>query len=237
MAIELQVTDLTAGYGHAPAVRNLSFSVREGARVGLLGRNGAGKTTTLAAIMGLAKQFSGEVRLNGEPLAAVPTFKRSRSGIGYVPQARDIFGSLSVEENLLAAVTGKSASESLALAYRLFPRLKDRRRNNGKQLSGGEQQMLSVARSLIPRPRILLLDEPLEGLSPLIREELMSAIRVMTEEIGLGCLLVEQHVEAVLEFADLVLVLEQGRLVFSGSSDELRRNPDVLNQAIGLKKV
>lgn len=237
MHTELKVSGLTAGYGNAHAVRGLSFTLKEGTRVGLLGRNGAGKTTTLAAVMGLAKVFSGDVHLNGTALTTLPTYQRSRSGIGYVPQARDIFASLTVEENLLAAADGKSDAEALALAYRLFPRLKERRRNNGKQLSGGEQQMLSVARSLIPRPKILLLDEPLEGLSPLIREELMSAIRTMTDEMGLGCLLVEQHVEAVLDFATDVLVLEQGRLVFAGSSDELRNNPEVLNQAIGLKKV
>ena len=236
VGIELKVTDLVAGYGSAQAVRGLSFTLREGARVGLLGRNGAGKTTALAAVMGLAKMFGGEVALNGSDISALPTYRRSRSGIGYVPQARDIFASLSVEENLLVAADGKD-EESLSLAYRLFPRLKERRRNNGKQLSGGEQQMLSVARALIARPKILLLDEPLEGLSPLIREELMSAIGAMTDEIGLGCLLVEQHVDAVLGFANDVLVLEQGRLVFSGTSGELRNNPEVLNQAIGLKKV
>ncbi len=237
MATELRVTGLTAGYGRAQAVQGLSFTLREGTRVGLLGRNGAGKTTTLAAVMGLVKVFSGELVLNGTPILAMPTYQRSRSGIGYVPQARDIFSSLTVEENLLAAANGKSGAAALALAYRLFPRLQERRRNNGKQLSGGEQQMLSVVRSLVPGPKILLLDEPLEGLSPLIRQELMSAIRTMTDQIGLGCLLVEQHVDAVLDFASRVLVLEQGRLVFAGSSDDLRHNPDVLNQAIGLKKV
>jgi branched-chain amino acid transport system ATP-binding protein len=236
MATELKVKDLVAGYGSAQAVSGLSFTLREGARIGLLGRNGAGKTTSLAAVMGLAKRFSGEIALNGLDMSSLPTYRRSRSGIGYVPQARDIFASLSVEENLLAAANG-NADESLTLAYRLFPRLKERRRNNGKQLSGGEQQMLSVARSLIPRPKILLLDEPLEGLSPLIREELMLAIRTMTDEMGLGCMLVEQHVEAVLDFATDVLVLEQGRVVFSGTSGDLRGNREILNRAIGLKKV
>lgn len=237
MATELNVAGIVAGYGHAEAVRELSFRLREGERVGILGRNGAGKTTTLAAVMGLAKVFRGRVELDKKEITHLPTYQRARNGLGYVPQARDIFSSLTVEENLVSAASSKTRQAALAMAYKLFPRLAERRRNNARQLSGGEQQMLSVARSLVPCPRILLLDEPLEGLSPLIREELMQAIQKMTDQTGLGVLLVEQHVDAVLDFARDVIVLEQGRPVFQGPSAELRKEPQILNQAIGLMKV
>ncbi|MDM0069706.1 ABC transporter ATP-binding protein [Variovorax sp. J31P207] len=236
-SFELVFDDVTAGYNGAPVVQGLSFSVRQGQRVGLIGRNGAGKTTTLATAMGLAQLQRGAVRLGGRPVGAMPTFERARLGLGYVPQGRDIFASLTVEENLVAAMHGRAVRPALEKAYGLFPRLFERRGNGGNQLSGGEQQMLAVARALVAEPRVLLLDEPLEGLAPKVRDELMQAIDRLATQTGLGCLLVEQHVDVVLDFADEVVVLERGLPVFSGSTEALRADPALLNSAIGLEKV
>lgn len=227
---------LSAGYEGAGVVHGLSLTVKEGQRVGLIGRNGAGKTTTLACVMGLAQLQKGAIRLGGREIGRVPTYQRARAGLGYVPQSRDIFPSLTVEENLLSALQGRSR-QSLDKIYQLFPRLHERRANGGNQLSGGEQQMLSVARALVGEPRILLLDEPLEGLAPKIRDELMEAIEQLATQTGVGCLLVEQHVDVVLDFADHVILLERGMPVFSGASDALRADTALLNRAIGLEKV
>ena len=233
--IELSVDDLTAGYGGTVVVHDLSFAVRRGERLGILGRNGAGKTTTLAAIMGLAERQRGAVRLDGEDVSRLEPYQRARRGLGFVPQTRDIFPSLTVEENLISGLNGRPRS-SLEQAYRMFPRLKERVRNMGNQLSGGEQQMLSLARALMGGPTILLLDEPLEGLAPIVAEELMESIRQLAEETGVGCILIEQHVDVVLDFATSVVVLERGVPVFVGPSVTLRERPDILERAIGLKK-
>lgn len=238
MATELIVDNLSAGYAGVSVINGLSFTLRNGERLGIIGRNGAGKTTALATVMGLADQLSGSILLNGKNIGSQHTWQRARAGIGYVPQARDIFASLSVEENLLAALNGKSSvDEALELAYRLFPRLKERRSNGGTQLSGGEQQMLAVARSIVGKPDILLLDEPLEGLAPMVRIELMNTIRRMSEETGIGCLLVEQQVDVVLDFATSVIILEHGIPVYSGTSHDLRQSPEILNRTIGLEKI
>src|SRR5471032_1183419 len=214
---ELRLENVSAGYNGVPVIHDISLTIHEGDRLGLIGRNGAGKTTTLATVMGLADCISGSVTLTTRELRDVSVFRRARAGIGYIPQAREIFPSLTVEENIISAVQGQSVKEALSSAYELFPKLKERRSIGGGQLSGGEQQMLAVARALAGRPKILLLDEPLEGLAPRVREELMSAIQHMTEQFGVGCLLVEQHVDVVLEFATSILVLERGRAVFNDS--------------------
>lgn len=234
--IELRFDNVTTGYGRVPVVEHLSFSVREGERLGLIGRNGAGKTTTLATAMGLADLMKGRIELGGRDISDASTYARARAGLGYVPQSRDIFPSLTVEENLLSGLQGRSASVALPPIYALFPRLKERRRNGGSQLSGGEQQMLSVARSLVGQPRILLLDEPLEGLAPMVREELMDAIVQMSEKLGVGCVLVEQHVDVVLEFSKNVIVLERGITAYSGSAAALRNEEELLNRTIGIQK-
>jgi len=235
MSEGLKLEGVSAGYGRIRAITDISFSVAPGQRIGILGRNGAGKTTTLATIMGLTTLQQGRISFEGRNLDQETTFNRNRRGIGYVPQGREIFPSLTVEENLLAASTG-DPSAALEAAYAQFPRLKERRRNGGRQLSGGEQQMLAVARTLVTNPSYLLLDEPLEGLAPQIRDELMDAIRAMTEKRGLACVLVEQHVDAVFAFAETVIVLENGRIIFTGPATELRENVDLLDQAIGLRK-
>jgi branched-chain amino acid transport system ATP-binding protein len=236
-SIELTLEGVTAGYGSTSVIENISFGLAQGERVGLIGRNGAGKTTTLATIMGLTECHSGSIRLNGTEIRRTATYKRARAGIGYVPQTRDVFPSLSVEENLRSAAMGRTDADLLADVYRLFPRLLERRGNDGDQLSGGEQQMLAVARALVTRPKILLLDEPLEGLAPQVREELMDTIARMVAETGVGCLLVEQHVDIVMGFATRIIVLERGAAVFVGTTEELRARPEVLDRAIGLDKV
>jgi branched-chain amino acid transport system ATP-binding protein len=236
-AIELRFEDVTAGYGRLAVVENLSFTVREGERLGLIGRNGAGKTTTLATAMGLTDLLKGRIQFGGSDIGQASTYARARAGLGYVPQSRDIFPSLTVEENLLSGLQGRSAGPALSQIYTLFPRLKERRRNGGTKLSGGEQQMLSVARALVGQPRILLLDEPLEGLAPMVREELMDAIVRMSEQFGVGCILVEQHIDVVLNFSTDVIVLERGCAAYSGSTTALRNDTALLNRTIGLEKV
>ncbi len=233
---ELVLDGLVAGYAGLPVVEDISLTLREGERLGLLGRNGAGKTTTLAAIMGLSQRLSGRIVLNGKDIERLPAYQRCRMGLGYVPQARDIFPSLTVEENLLSALNGNPKGPSLERAYALFPRLAERKGNGGLQLSGGEQQMLAVARALMGAPKIFLLDEPLEGLAPQIREELMATIRRLTDDTGMGCLLVEQHVDVVLEFATKAIILENGRVAFAGPVEILRADPDILGRTLGLNK-
>lgn len=235
-ASDLTVENLQGGYAGTHVLEGLSFHVKAGQKFGILGRNGVGKTTTLACIMGLAEIQSGRITFGSADMTAMPTWRRARAGIGYVPQTRDIFKSLSVEENLISAARTDEDNKQIALAYDLFPRLRERRNNNGTQLSGGEQQMLAVARAIISRPALLLMDEPLEGLAPRIRDELMDAIRNMVEATGLGCILVEQHVDVVLDFADQILILERGKAVFLGSRLDLDSNPSILDHAIGLRK-
>jgi branched-chain amino acid transport system ATP-binding protein len=231
----LELVDVSAGYGNIPAINGVSFRVEQGERIGILGRNGAGKTTTLASILGLTRMFGGRILLNGEDIEGRPIFERARRGLGYVPQAREIFPSLSVEENLVAALR-QSDRAPIDYVYRLFPRLRERRSNAGSQLSGGEQQMLAVARALVGRPKILLLDEPLEGLAPQVRDDLMDDVDRLVTETGVGCVLVEQSVDVVLSFAHRVLLLERGIPVFYGSTDELRGRPDILERSIDLDK-
>jgi branched-chain amino acid transport system ATP-binding protein len=236
-AADLVVEDLHGGHAGTRVLEGVSFQVRAGAKIGILGRNGVGKTTTLACIMGLAETHRGRISFADTDITAMPTWKRARAGIGYVPQTRDIFKSLSVEENLISAARTGDDDKRIALAYELFPRLRERRNNNGTQLSGGEQQMLSVARAMISNPSLLLMDEPLEGLAPRVREELIAAIRNMIEATGLSCILVEQHVDVVLNFADEILILERGRPVFLGPPSQLRADPSILDHAVGLRKV
>lgn len=224
--------DVVAGYGDTHVLRQISFSVREGERLALIGRNGVGKTTTLATAMGLTQLHSGEVWFKGQRIDRMATHKRAHGGLGYVPQTRDIFPSLSVEENLIAGLRGRPAS-GIDEAYQLFPRLKERRRNGGAQLSGGEQQMLSIARTLMGQPRVLLLDEPLEGLAPVICDMLMRVFEQLAAA-GLTIVLVEQHADLALAFADNVIILDNGEIVHEGPAQAIRNDPDLLNRHIGV---
>lgn len=226
--------NVSAGYGATTIIEGIDLTVVHGEKVGILGRNGAGKTTMLSALTGGARILDGTVMAGDRDLNSLAPWQRSRAGIGVVPQTRDVFRSLTVRENLLA---GGGTAADLADAFALFPRLKERLGNLGSDLSGGEQQMLSIARALMSRPSFLLLDEPLEGLSPLVSQDVMAAIRALVADRNLGCVLVEQHVGTVLDFCDRILVLQRGRMVFSGTTDELRGEPEVLESAIGLSAV
>ena len=232
-AARLDVEALCAGYGSTQIIADLSFDVGAGDRLAILGRNGMGKTTLLATLMGLSTRHRGRIRVDGEDLADRRTSSRSRLGVGYVPQTRGIFRSLTVEENLSTGLKGRPRAD-VAEAYAIFPRLAERRRHLGQQLSGGEQQMLSMARTLLGKPSILLLDEPLEGLAPVICDELMTMISSLAASGEVTVLLVEQQIERALDFADRVLVLERGRQAWQGPSRDLRSDRGLVDRLLGV---
>ncbi|NUB24061.1 ABC transporter ATP-binding protein [Azospirillum brasilense] len=225
----LEITGLTAGYGETRIVEGLSFTVPAGGRLALLGRNGMGKTTTLATLVGQTTRHAGSIRLDGVELIGLNSSARAAAGLGYVPQTRDIFRSLTVEENLVTGLKGRPRS-ALEEAYALFPRLKERRGNGGGALSGGEQQMLSVARALLGRPTVLLLDEPLEGLAPVICDQLMHALAQLT----ITLILVEQQVDRALDFAQSAVILERGRVVHEGAAADLRDDHALMERHLGV---
>lgn len=229
----LQVEGITSGYGPVTIVHGASLTVPAGGRVALIGRNGVGKTTLLKTVMGLASLQSGRIRLFGQDIAGLTPRERAIAGLGYVPQTRDIFPSLTVEENLLAGLKGRPRG-AVAEAYDLFPRLAQRRHNGGSQLSGGEQQMLTVARTLLGQPRVLLLDEPLEGLAPIICVELMRTFDRLAHSTGVAVLLVEQKVEDALRFSEQAVVLERGEVVHTAASAELAQRQDLLERYVGV---
>ena len=227
----IALQDITAGYGATHILQGLSLSIAQGERVAVLGRNGVGKTTLLSTIMGLTQVHCGTLTLAGRDLAGLSIYQRARMGLGLVAQTRDIFPSLSVEENLLA---GQRRGVSLAQAYALFPRLQERRRNQGGQLSGGEQQMLAIARTLMAAPDILLLDEPLEGLAPVLCAQVMAVLAELAQDGTRTILLVEQNTGPALRFASRVVILDQGRIVYDGAAAALRASPDILHRHLGV---
>lgn len=229
----LHIETLTAGYGAIQVLHGVNLSLASGGRLALIGRNGVGKTTLLKTVMGLADVKVGHVRLDGQDITKCSPRERAHAGIGYVPQTRDIFPSLTVEENLLAGLKGRPRS-ALDEAYALFPRLAERRQNGGQQLSGGEQQMLSVARTLLGKPRLLLLDEPLEGLAPIICIELMRAFEHLAQDTGVAVLLVEQRIDDALRFAPRAVVLERGEVVHQSESVALSQRKDLLERYVGV---
>jgi len=232
-AARLEVAGLSAGYGPTQIVQNISFEVPAGGRLAVLGRNGVGKTTLLATLMGLSTRHAGSVRIGDHDISSRRTSARALMGVGYVPQSRDIFASLTVEENLAAGLKGRSRA-ALAEAYEMFPRLAERRSNLGGQLSGGEQQMLSMARTMLGKPSVLLLDEPLEGLAPVICDELMSMITRLAGSGDVTVLLVEQQIERALDFADRVLILERGREAWAGAPNDLRADRALIERLLGV---
>jgi branched-chain amino acid transport system ATP-binding protein len=230
MAELLAVEGITAGYGSAVVLDDISFTLGENDSLALLGRNVVGKTTLLVTLMGQTRVQRGRLRWNGLDLQGVPSYRRALAGIGWVPQERFIFPSLTVEENL--TVVARPGPWTRERIYEMFPRLAERRGNYGNQLSGGEQQMLAIARALMLNPRLLLLDEPMEGLAPIIVQELMRSIRKLVEAGGLAVILVEQHAKLALELTHNVLVLDRGRVVHRGDSAALLRDPEALHRLV-----
>jgi branched-chain amino acid transport system ATP-binding protein len=232
-AARLEVKNLHAGYGPTRIVSDMSFDVAAGGRLTILGRNGVGKTTLLAALMGISTLQGGTIHVGETNISTLKTAARARLGLGYVPQTRDIFRSLTVEENLVSGLKGRKR-EALDEAYTLFPRLGERRQNLGMQLSGGEQQMLSLARTLLGKPSILLLDEPLEGLAPVICDQIMAGITALAEAGDMTIVLVEQQIDRALDFAERVIVVERGRCVWEGECNSLKADHELVNRLLGV---
>lgn len=229
----LVIEHLEAGYGPVKIVHDINLRIPANQRLALIGRNGVGKSTTLKALMGLTDIYAGKIYFDGKDITNLMPHERASLGLGYVPQTRDIFPSLTVEENLIAGLKGRHR-EALQEAYELFPRLAERKNNGGKELSGGEQQMLSVARALLGRPKLLLLDEPLEGLAPIIRIELLRAFKVMADKYNLTVVIVEQQVHEVLAHTEQVVVMDHGEIVHTDTSENLIKNNQILERYIGM---
>jgi branched-chain amino acid transport system ATP-binding protein len=241
MAELLNIQALSAGYGEAVVIQNVSLSLGEGQTLALLGRNGTGKTTLINTLAGATKQHGGRITLGGVPLHKLPSHERAAAGIGWVPQERNIFKSLTVDENLTAvarpARAGRTAAQwTPARVYEMFPRLAERKGNLGTQLSGGEQQMLAVGRALVLNPALLLLDEPLEGLAPIIVQELLRALSRITREEGLSAIIVEQHPQAILAISNSAAVLDRGTVVYAGTAQSLSSDPQLLERLLGVAR-
>lgn len=234
MADLLQVEDLSAGYGEAVVLHGVSLSLPQGQTLALLGRNGTGKTTFMNTLAGATRRHSGTITLDGVALHKVPLHLRADAGIGWVPQERNIFKSLTVDENLTAVA--RPGPWTPARVYEMFPRLAERKTNLGTQLSGGEQQMLAVGRALVLNPKLLLLDEPLEGLAPIIVQELLRAIQRITRDEGLSAIIVEQHPRAILAISDVAAVLDRGTVVHSSSAKSLLDQPELLDHLLGVAR-
>jgi branched-chain amino acid transport system ATP-binding protein len=229
----LAFDNVRAGYGSAVVLDNVAFALPERGSLAVLGRNGVGKSTLMLTIMGYTQIGRGPVVWRGQDITRRPPHRRALAGIGWVAQEREIFATLTVEENL--TVAARAGRWDLPAVYDLFPRLAERRRNFGNQLSGGEQQMLAIARALMTNPALLLLDEPLEGLAPIVVEELAAAIRRMASEDSAAFILVEQHADIALALTQKALVLERGRVVYSGGSADLLADHAALDRLIGLR--
>jgi branched-chain amino acid transport system ATP-binding protein len=232
MAELLAVEGVAAGYVSGVVLEEIAFTLGDGDSLALLGRNGVGKTTLLITLMGLTRLHRGRVRWAGGDLTALPTHARAAAGIGWVPQERYVFPSLTVEEHL--TVVARPGPWTLKRLYEMFPRLHERRTNYGRQLSGGEQQMLAIARALMVNPRLLLLDEPMEGLAPIIVQELAATIRGLVVEGGMAVILVEQHAKLALSMTNHALVLDRGRIVHRSDSASLLRDPDTLHRLVAV---
>ena len=238
MAELLRIENLSAGYGEAVVLTEVSLSLGEGETLALLGRNGTGKTTLINTLAGATRQHGGQIWLAGTPLHKLPSHERAAAGIGWVPQERNIFKSLTVHENLTAVERPARQSKAWTpeRVYEMFPRLAERKTNLGTQLSGGEQQMLAVGRALVLNPRLLLLDEPLEGLAPIIVEELLRAIARVTREEGLSAIIVEQHPQAILRISHRAVVLDHGNVVHTSDAQTLLEQPELLDSLLGVAR-
>jgi branched-chain amino acid transport system ATP-binding protein len=232
----LEVERLEAGYGQSQVLFGLSLCVDAGEVVTLMGRNGMGKTATVHAIMGLVSPWSGCIRFNGQDLRGLPPYRIARLGLGLVPEGRQIFPNLSVHENLVATAVPRSyggASWTLERIYQLFPRLRDRARASGHQLSGGEQQMLAIGRALLTNLHLLILDEATEGLAPLLRQDIWRCLRLV-QQAGQAILVIDKHVQALTALADRHYIIEKGRVVWTGSSAALQAQPEVQHRYRGV---
>lgn len=234
----IEVRGLQAGYGRAQVLFDIGFDVGEGEVVTLLGRNGMGRSTTIKCLFGMLPSLAGEMRMNGQALRALPSHRIARLGLALVPEGRQIFTNLTVEENLVATardghLAGARERWTLERVYGFFPRLKERRGNLGWQLSGGEQQMLAIGRALMTNPRVLVLDEATEGLAPVIREEIWRTLGEL-KKAGLAQIVIDKNVGRLTLLADRHYVIEKGRTVWSGSSAQLHASPDIVHQYLGV---
>ncbi len=227
----LAIRDLQTAYGRSQVLFGVSLDIRKGEVVTLLGRNGMGKTTTVKSIMGITPPKAGAIAFEGRPLLGLPSYRIAQAGLGLVPEGRQVFPNLTVRENLIA--TARGTSWNLERVFGLFPQLQERRGNYGNQLSGGEQQMLAIARALMTNPKLLILDEATEGLAPLIRHEIYRSIERLKTE-GLSLLVIDKDVKALCRVADRHYVLEKGRVVWSGSSAELSANQHIQQRYLGV---
>lgn len=234
MAELLRVEGLKSGYGEAVVVQGVDLVLAQGASLALLGRNGTGKTTLLNTLVGATRRHAGRIVLDGQELTHLPSYKRAAAGIGWVPQERNIFKSLTVHENL--AAVARPGPWTVERAYEMFPRLAERRANLGSNLSGGEQQMLAVARALVLNPKLLLLDEPLEGLAPIIVEELLRSIARVVRDEGMSAIIVEQNPKMILPITQRAVVLDRGAVVHEGASEALLRDPAQLEAWLSVAK-
>jgi branched-chain amino acid transport system ATP-binding protein len=235
MSAPVLVTEkLVAGYGEASVLAGISLTIEEGKTLALLGRNGTGKTTFVNTLAGVTTHHSGTVHLMGRDVTKLRADRRAAAGIGWVPQERNIFKSLTVEENMTAIA--RPGVWTLERVYSMFPRLKERRKNLGNQLSGGEQQMLAVGRALMVNPKLLLLDEPTEGLAPIIVDELLAAIQRITQGEGMSAIIIEQKARKVLPLSDDAVILDRGAIVYQGTSADLLANDDILGKHLTVEK-
>lgn len=231
MADIISLDHVTAGYGQTVIIEDLSLALPAGGLLAVLGRNGVGKSTLMKTIIGQTSLHQGDIVFDGEAIGHLEAYRRAQRGVGYVPQERDIFASLTVEENLLVAA--RPGPWTASRVFEMFPNLAERRRNRGTEISGGEQQMLTIGRALVGNPRLLLLDEPMEGLAPVIVDQLLEALNVLRQDGSLAIILVEQYVRLALDFAPRTVVLDRGRIVFDGESDRLAADPEMMAALLG----
>jgi branched-chain amino acid transport system ATP-binding protein len=232
VASALELQQVSAGYGETVVIEDIDLTLAPGECISVIGRNGVGKSTLLATVMGQTVLHACDIVLNGQSLTRLPPYRRALAGIGFVPQEREIFPSLTVRENL--DVAARPGLWTLPRVFELFPRLQERLDNAGNQLSGGEQQMLSIARALLTNPTILLMDEPTEGLAPILVEALTAVLAKLQTQSGLSIILVEQNSRVALTFSPRTVILDKGRIVYDGESEPLRTDPDRLAKLIGI---
>lgn len=231
----LELRNIAAAYGLSQVLFNVSFSVREGEVISLIGRNGMGKTTTVRTLMGILTPRSGQIRFRGAPINGLPPYRIVRLGLGLVPEGRQIFPNLTVRENLLMAVSTRTATNpwTVARVFELFPRLNERVSNYGNQLSGGEQQMLAIGRALMTNPALLVLDEATEGLAPLIREDIWATLHKL-KQLGLSIIVIDKDLEALCRLADRHYIIEKGEVVWNGTTPELMADSDLHDSYLGV---